>query len=761
MKNKILISIVIVTVLSLETINAQVIPSIRKASLTENDQTILDQHISKYATFTIDKKDLIDNLYGNGGTGQFRLRIDEQLDWTIDLEFNDMRAPDFRQEYVSYEGTFEYKEFSLNTFKGRTSNNQIARFTIDEDNFFGVIINDMEHYIIRPTKDYTKNSADESFIVYKNLDIIITEDDFDYLNDALETQENIENGFINRDEFGNTELGGGFPSRANCLKLRLAIDADYTIYQAFGSNLPNTYSYMLSLINIVDGIYEETFGLNIMITYQNIWTSTSSPNYPYGSSYGGYNDLFAQFAVYWRAISQATVTRNNVHLFHNKTGWGSAGHIGQIDDPSIMFNPASGAYSMSSYDPLQYFITTHEISHNMGANHPPIGLSNCDNSIMGGLNTTQPITLYFCNYSINEISTCLNANSYKLYTNLCSGTMAIWGPEVVCNGGSYFGLANPPSGTIYWTVSNTTNFAVNPTGNPTAVSRRGSGTGSATLSARTGSASGPVVAQKTISLCSSSQPSVSGSPALICSGASATFYASNWQPGCTWAVSSNLTITSSSSSSITVTRNGSNNGIGKVSIKSLTGIELASYSDIWVGKPSISLYAPYDIVPQMGYEATLDYDNATYTQQGVTSYNWTCTSNLKLMTKHINKSGFSVNKMSGVGTETARITVQVTNACSSTSTYQDMTIYWPSPSHSYPNPVNDILTIETGTSVKVVSLTYDIRLYDGQGNLLRQAVNKGGTVQFNVSALPDGIYYLHIYDGINSTPEMQQIVVQH
>jgi hypothetical protein len=73
--------------------------------------------------------------------------------------------------------------------------------------------------------------------------------------------------------------------------------------------------------------------------------------------------------------------------------------------------------------------------------------------------------------------------------------------------------------------------------------------------------------------------------------------------------------------------------------------------------------------------------------------------------------------------------------------------------------------IETGatadTKAQGANLTYDVRLYDGQGNLLRNATNKGGTVQFNVSALPDGIYYLHIYDGINSTPEMQQIVVQH
>ena len=54
-----------------------------------------------------------------------------------------------------------------------------------------------------------------------------------------------------------------------------------------------------------------------------------------------------------------------------------------------------------------------------------------------------------------------------------------------------------------------------------------------------------------------------------------------------------------------------------------------------------------------------------------------------------------------------------------------------------------------------------VRLYDGQGNQLRQQTAKGGTVQFNVSNLPYGIYYLHIYDGVNSKPEIQQIMVEH
>jgi hypothetical protein len=98
-------------------------------------------------------------------------------------------------------------------------------------------------------------------------------------------------------------------------------------------------------------------------------------------------------------------------------------------------------------------------------------------------------------------------------------------------------------------------------------------------------------------------------------------------------------------------------------------------------------------------------------------------------------------------------------------------------SMSYPNPASDILNIEidaaaisrtkaleqttTGGKQLKIDPAYDIRLYDYQGNLLRNAKTKGGTVQFNVANLPNGIYYLHVYDGVNEKPEMRQIVVEH
>jgi hypothetical protein len=56
--------------------------------------------------------------------------------------------------------------------------------------------------------------------------------------------------------------------------------------------------------------------------------------------------------------------------------------------------------------------------------------------------------------------------------------------------------------------------------------------------------------------------------------------------------------------------------------------------------------------------------------------------------------------------------------------------------------------------------SFDVRLYDHQGNLLRQATIKGGRVEWNVANLPAGVYYLHVYDGVNEKPEVRQVVIE-
>ena len=80
----------------------------------------------------------------------------------------------------------------------------------------------------------------------------------------------------------------------------------------------------------------------------------------------------------------------------------------------------------------------------------------------------------------------------------------------------------------------------------------------------------------------------------------------------------------------------------------------------------------------------------------------------------------------------------------------------------YPVPASNILNIEIdGSNAATQTLEYDIRLFNIMGTLLRHTRSAGEKVEFNVANLPNGVYYLHIYDGVSSKPVMQQIIVEH
>jgi hypothetical protein len=67
---------------------------------------------------------------------------------------------------------------------------------------------------------------------------------------------------------------------------------------------------------------------------------------------------------------------------------------------------------------------------------------------------------------------------------------------------------------------------------------------------------------------------------------------------------------------------------------------------------------------------------------------------------------------------------------------------------------------EVAVSRQANNLVFDVRLYDGQGNLVRQTNTTGGAVQFNVANLPVGVYFLHIHDGVSGEPKTRQIIVE-
>jgi hypothetical protein len=198
-------------------------------------------------------------------------------------------------------------------------------------------------------------------------------------------------------------------------------------------------------------------------------------------------------------------------------------------------------------------------------------------------------------------------------------------------------------------------------------------------------------------------------------------------------------------------------------------VELARHH-FWVGPPRISYISGLTV---NGSTITLDPNRSYYCSallasplSAASSYYWTATPSWGIyITPYGSDAIISIDPYYN-----GYITCYASNACGAGQPY----VVYISSSRSggapfyYPNPVDDILTIDmdaftqqftSGAQRKVP--TYDIRLYNSYGVLVRQATSKGSNVEFNVSNLPNGLYFLHISDDINSKPEKQIIIVRH
>ncbi|MDR2911200.1 MAG: zinc-dependent metalloprotease [Bacteroidales bacterium] len=497
-------------------------PSIESVSLTESDKAILDKHLSKYTAFTLDLHELAGHF--KSGTGSLRLQIDEELDWIIDLELNDLRAPDFKATITTGEGVFEDTEpFVVNTYKGFTSDGKIVRFTIDENLLFGVILGENYHYVIRSANDYTQNSSDKSLVLYKNWDIIPDDSYSDYVNDALEVPKSL----LTQDMPVTSQsmpLTRAVPTRS----IKIAIDVDYEFYQAHGAN---SKGYISNVMNVVDGAYESAFGLSLYVTFRNIYTTSSQP---YTSTNA--DTLLNSFRNYWNANLRG-VNRHIAHLFTGKDLNSRTVHgyawIGDINGNT----PDNYAYSLTTnYDLYIEYIAAHEIGHNLGAwDNPSDGLCYTPSaSVMCWLSGNFSIS--FSQQSKNEINNFLNAKSSSL--------TYILGPSLITG---YFGnytLQNAPIGSVTWSLSGS-QLTVYPTyGITTSIDQIGS-SGSGTLTAKV---NGTVVATKSITVSSPALGPITG-PSTVSRGSTyVSFRVQNnsYVPGLTytWGSSGTLVLAS-------------------------------------------------------------------------------------------------------------------------------------------------------------------------------------------------------------------------
>src|SRR5207302_6098735 len=184
--------------------------------------------------------------------------------------------------------------------------------------------------------------------------------------------------------------------------VEIATEADGEYVQAIGGSSAANAD-ILSVMNQVDAIYRRDIGLTFSVVFQHTWSDPATD--PYTTS-GDPVAMLNEFTNYWNA--NIPNPRDDAHLWTGRSLGGPNG----VAWLGVVCRDAAASYGLSDREiiaPFKIGIPAHEIGHNFNATHCD-GVAGCDNTIMVATQT-QSNTLTFCQFSINEITNYVNANS--------------------------------------------------------------------------------------------------------------------------------------------------------------------------------------------------------------------------------------------------------------------------------------------------------------------------------------------------------------
>lgn len=270
-----------------------------------------------------------------------------------DFEFilipNDLRADIYRAVETTGFGDRELERTEVITYKGKLKNDldSEVRFTITQDFIEGLIYTGGSKFFIAQAEKFSSRARENDTVIYQESDLIKTVD----LSDDIEGK--MDFGF---DVLSEVSIGEA-SAEAELRQIEVATEADYQwVTGSGGATAAN--NEILSILNLVDGIYKRDLNLTVKVTFQHAWSSADS--YPSGSL----SPLLEAFLGYWNAnYPNSRYPRDTAHLFTGKLSNQGVGYVGVI-----CRNP-SYAYGVTARSGVNHLITAHEIGHNLGAEH--------------------------------------------------------------------------------------------------------------------------------------------------------------------------------------------------------------------------------------------------------------------------------------------------------------------------------------------------------------------------------------------------------
>jgi hypothetical protein len=303
---------------------------------------------------------------------------------------NDILSERYRAENTNMMGIETLERPAVTTYKGTITGvpDSRVRLTIDGVRVEGFFEDADGRRFVEPAAKYSELAGPGDSVIYR-------------AEDSLKDN----TFFCEADLPGRMEIGrqfadaGRVESDLTLRVLELATDADLEYVNAVGGPAAAN-SQIISILNMIEGTYNNELNLSIRLVYQHTWSSAD----PFGAA--DMPGILTNFVDYWNA-NFANIPRDAAHLFTAKSVALSRG----LAFVGVICRSPSFSYGMSGFvnwSPGRFLITAHEIGHNLGADHAEAA-QNCANSLMNA-SLSQSTPLSFCTFSRDVITAYVGAN---------------------------------------------------------------------------------------------------------------------------------------------------------------------------------------------------------------------------------------------------------------------------------------------------------------------------------------------------------------
>ena len=260
-------------------ISAQTSRYIEQAKINE----VLELQFENSKVFQFDTKEILDQRADKQEGFLTKFAIGDKYEWTLALEPNQIKSEHYKLRIANEDGiTNGITNHDIYTFKGIVhGTDHEVRLTIMEDYIYGYIEMDNDALFIEPLNNFVKGADKDVFVAYQASGVLEQAPIKCGVTEMRESRKSIHkhspspHNHNKKEETKSRNIG-------NCYELEMAYANDFYMFEYFQS-VPAVELHVISVLNNVQGNYDDEFNDGIQLSIVEIFVPTSPDADPFTS----------------------------------------------------------------------------------------------------------------------------------------------------------------------------------------------------------------------------------------------------------------------------------------------------------------------------------------------------------------------------------------------------------------------------------------------------------------------------------------------